>query len=72
MIGLPWQGFGFASEAAQALVRWLEGRGIRTITAHVHPDHHASSSVASRAGLLPTEEIDHGERVWRRPRSGED
>jgi len=47
VIGLPWQGFGFASEAAQALVRWLEGRGIRTITAHVHPDHHASSSVAS-------------------------
>lgn len=66
LIGLPWQGQGFASEAAQALVRWLEARGITTITAHVRPDHRASVIVASRAGLSPTEEIDGGEQVWRR------
>ena len=65
VIGLPWQGQGFASEAAQALVRWLEGRGVTSITAHVHPDHHASASVASRAGLSATDEIEDGERVWR-------
>jgi RimJ/RimL family protein N-acetyltransferase len=66
VIGVPWQGNGFASEAAQALVAWLEGRGVKTITAHVHPDHYASAAVASRAGLSPTDEIEHGERVWRR------
>ena len=72
VIGLPWQSLGFASEAAQALVRWLEVRGVTTITAHVHPDHHASASVAARAGLSPTDEIDDGERVWRRSRGVED
>lgn len=69
VIGQPWQGMGFASEAAHALVRWIEGAGVTTITAHVHPDHHASASVASRAGLSPTEEIHDGERLWRRART---
>lgn len=66
VIGLPWQGLGFASEAAQALVGWLDARGVATITAHVHPNHRASARVAARAGLSPTGEIDDGERVWRR------
>jgi len=70
VIGLPWQGQAFASEAAQALVRWLEARGVTTITAHVHPKNQASAIVASRAGLSPTEEIDDGEQVWRRSRLG--
>jgi RimJ/RimL family protein N-acetyltransferase len=66
MVGVPWQGQGFASEAARAVVRWLETRGTETITAHVHPIHHASARVASRAGLSPTDELEDGERVWRR------
>lgn len=65
VIGLPWQGSGYASEAAISLVRWLETQGVTTITAHVHPDHLASAAVAMRAGLRPTDEIDDGERVWR-------
>jgi RimJ/RimL family protein N-acetyltransferase len=66
VIGVPWQGQGLASEAAGAVVRWLEWRGIETITAHIHPNHHVSARVASRVGLAPTDEVEDGERVWRR------
>ncbi len=68
VIGVPWQGRGFATEAAQALVAWLERGGVSLITAHVHPDHHASAAVAARGGLEPTDQIEDGERVWRRIR----
>ena len=67
-----WQGRGSASEVARALVGWLEGTGVTTIVARVHPRHAASATVASRAGLLPTEEIEDGERVWRRAAAGTD
>jgi len=66
VIGVPWQGRGYATEAAQALVAWLEAIGMGTIVAHIHPEHQASSSVAARAGLMPSDEIEDGERVWRR------
>ena len=65
VIGLPWQGSGHASEAAIELVRWLGTQDVGTVTARVHPDHVASAAVAERAGLRATDEIDHGERVWR-------
>ena len=65
VIGVPWQGRGFASEAAAALVAWLRAEGVRVVTAHVHPEHAASAAVAARAGLVPTDEIEDGERVWR-------
>jgi RimJ/RimL family protein N-acetyltransferase len=68
-VGVPWQGRGIASEAAQAVVGWLERHGVATITAHIHPDHHASAKVATRAGLRPTGEYrDHEgirEELWR-------
>jgi RimJ/RimL family protein N-acetyltransferase len=68
--GVPWQGQGIASEAAQAVVGWLQRRGVATITAHIHPDHRASAKVAARAGLRPTGEYrDHDgtrEELWRR------
>jgi RimJ/RimL family protein N-acetyltransferase len=68
LVGTPWQGRGYATESARALLAWLESSGIRTITAHVHPDHAASGRVAAGAGLEPTEEIEDGEAVWRRRR----
>lgn len=64
VIGLAWQGQGYASEAATALVGWLDARGVSRVTAHVHPAHEASMAVARRAGLVPTEEFDDGERLW--------
>ena len=66
VIGVPWQGNGFATEAARAIVAWLEVRGAATVTAHVHPDHVASERVAARAGLAVTDAVEDGERVWRR------
>jgi RimJ/RimL family protein N-acetyltransferase len=65
VIGVDWQNRGFASEAARALVDWLRQRGVEEVVAHIHPDHTASGVVARRAGLLPTEELAGGERVWR-------
>ena len=41
VVGVPWQGNGIASEAAKAVVAWLEERRVRTITAHVHPGNRA-------------------------------
>lgn len=65
ILGIPWHGRGYATEAAIALVRWLEAMGTRTITAHVHPQHAASARVAERAGFVPTDEVEGGEVVWR-------
>ena len=63
--GAAWQGRGYAAEAAGAMVAWLLEAGVVTVTAHVHPDHAASASVARKAGLAATDEVEDGERVWR-------
>ncbi len=65
IIGTPWQGRGYAGEAALALVQWLTRHGVASIVAHVHPDHTASAGVAARAGLQPTGDVVDGETVWR-------
>ena len=70
LIGVRWQGRGYATEAARALADWLVSMGVDTIEAYVHPDHAASAGVAARAGLLATNEIVDGERVWRRVVAG--
>ena len=67
-IGVPWQGQGFAAEAATALVEWLEGRGIDAIDATIHPLHASSQAVARRAGLQPTDRTVDDEHVWVRGR----
>jgi RimJ/RimL family protein N-acetyltransferase len=63
-VGTPWQGRGIAKEAAAGLVGWLGAAGVRTITAHIHPDHAASAAVAAAAGLTPTDEVHDGEVRW--------
>ena len=37
VVGLDWQGRGYAAEAAQALVTWLDSRGTAVIQAHTPP-----------------------------------
>ncbi|WP_327331814.1 GNAT family N-acetyltransferase [Streptomyces anulatus] len=65
VIGTPWQGRGYASEAAKAVAAHLtEAGGVRELVAHVHPDHAASEAVAAAAGLRPTGEWEDGERRW--------
>ena len=41
--------------------------GVRTIEAHIHPDHRASGCVAAPAGLARSTDVVDGEVVWRRP-----
>lgn len=64
VVGAAFQGQGYATAAAVALVDWLDERGVRTVSAHIHPEHRASMTVAERAGLRPTERFDDGERLW--------
>ena len=66
VVGLAWQRRGYATEAATALVGWLDSQGVETVTANVHPDHVASESVARRVGLRPTDAMVDGEQVWQR------
>ncbi|MFE2291281.1 GNAT family N-acetyltransferase [Streptomyces sp. NPDC059452] len=67
VVGVPWQGRGYAAEAAKGLVAHLVAAGgIRTLVAHIHPDHAASAAVAVAAGLEPTGERreEDGELRW--------
>ncbi|MEU0277176.1 GNAT family N-acetyltransferase [Streptomyces sp. NPDC006195] len=64
VVGTAWQGRGIATEAARGLVRWLKGQGVRSLVAHVHPDHGASAAVAKAVGLAPTGERLDGEVRW--------
>jgi RimJ/RimL family protein N-acetyltransferase len=70
VVGTPWQGRGIASEAARGLVDWLGERSVRTVVAHIHPEHRASAGVAAAAGLAPTGERYEGEIRWRRSTGG--
>ena len=65
VIGLPWQGEGYATEAAKALVNWLQSQGINEIRANIHPSHEASMGIARRLGMHPTEIQIDGERQWK-------
>ena len=65
IINRSWQGQGFATEAARAVVAWLRCRGVPRLCAHILPDNHASAVVAARVGLRPTSDEHEGETVWR-------
>ncbi|MGC4889972.1 GNAT family N-acetyltransferase [Micromonospora sp. DT227] len=67
VVGMPWQGRGIATEAARAMAGWLGRRGVRTLVAHIHPDHHASAAVAGACGLAPTDVWHDGEIRWTGP-----
>lgn len=64
VIGSAWQGRGYATTAAAAMVAWLRRRGVERFRATIHPDNAASNAVARRLGLRPTDDFDDGERVW--------
>jgi RimJ/RimL family protein N-acetyltransferase len=48
VVGMPWQGRGIASDAASAVVEFVDACGVERVIAHVHPDH-----VASQRGRGP-------------------
>jgi RimJ/RimL family protein N-acetyltransferase len=59
-----WQGRGYATEVAGALVGWARANGLSP-AANIAPGHVASERVAERAGLHPSDDWVAGERVWR-------
>jgi len=64
VVGLPWQGRGYASEAATEMVARLRARGVRRIEAYIVPGHVGSERVAARIGLRPTGHLSEGEQLW--------
>jgi RimJ/RimL family protein N-acetyltransferase len=64
VIGLEWQGRGYATAAAAELVAVLRSRGVRRIEAYIVPGHAASERVAARIGLAATGHLSEGEQMW--------
>ncbi len=65
VVGIGWQGRGYAIEAARSMRDWLALRGATQFTAHIHPDHGASKAVARALGLDETGRLDEeGEMIW--------
>jgi len=64
VIGTAHQGNGYAREAAAVMVAWLRQAGARSVIAHVHPEHEASTAVARAIGLAPTATVLDGEVRW--------
>jgi RimJ/RimL family protein N-acetyltransferase len=64
VVGMAYQGRGYATEAALAVAESLRTQGMTAFVAHIHPDHAASAGVARRLGLVPTEVRQDGEVRW--------
>lgn len=64
VIGPAFQGYGLATEAAAAMIEWLQAGGVQQLVAHIHPEHPASQAVARKLGLLPTLLMEDGEIRW--------
>lgn len=67
VVSPTWQGNGIASEATRAMADWLRSNGVRSLTAHIHPDHQASMKVAQNQGLRATSSRKDGETRWESP-----
>ncbi len=66
VVGVPFQGRGYATEAAEAVVGWLVEHGARDVHAHIAPGHLSSEAVARRIGMRATGELrEDGEQRWR-------
>lgn len=64
VISPSWQGRGFASEAAQAMLEWLRSNGVNRFTAHILPANRASMRVAQNQALQATLSRKDGEIRW--------
>ena len=65
VIGRPWQGSGYATEAGRELLALLAGRGVSRVEAYIEPGHTPSERVAARLGFTATGTLDpDGEQLW--------
>ena len=79
VIGVPWQGRGYAGESALAIrdavvagsgaahAGHSTGERAVVVIAHIAPGHAASEAVARHLGLLPTTVVHEGETRWQSP-----
>lgn len=66
IVGSDYQGRGYACQAAETVVSWLDEIGVESVIAYVHPDHRASMAVATSIGMRPTTTVKDGELRWAR------
>lgn len=64
LIGVEWQGQGYATEAVRSLGHWLSENHINSITARIHPDHTASQRLARHLNMRNTGLFREGEEIW--------
>lgn len=65
VIGRPWQGNGYATDAGRAMLELLAARGVGRVEAYIEPGHTPSERVAERIGFTPTGQLDSdGEQLW--------
>ena len=67
IVGVDHQRRGYATEAALAIMDHLATDGISAFSATIRESHAASEGVAHNLGMLVTDEVIDGERVWRTP-----
>ena len=67
LVGVAFQGRGYAREAAGAMVGRLREEGIAGVTAHINPDNAPSQGVARALGFAPTTTVADGEVRWEMP-----
>jgi RimJ/RimL family protein N-acetyltransferase len=67
IVGVDHQRRGYATEAALAIMDHLATHGISAFLASIRESHAASEGVARDLGLLVTDDVIDGERVWRTP-----
>ena len=70
VVGVPWQGLGYASEAARAVrdacLRGETDQTVVDVFCHIAPGHTRSERVARALGLHPTDTWHDGEIRWER------
>ncbi len=66
VVAVAHQRRGFATEAATAVMEWLQRAGVERFAANIHPENVPSASVARRLRLGPTRETVDGELRWLR------
>ncbi|MGZ4172154.1 MAG: GNAT family N-acetyltransferase [Solirubrobacteraceae bacterium] len=66
VLGVPFQGLGYAREASGAVLESLSGApvGVERFVAYIHPENVPSMGVARALGLAPTDETVDREVVW--------
>jgi RimJ/RimL family protein N-acetyltransferase len=68
IVGVEHQRRGYGTDAAEAMLAWLDRHDVTLVAAHINPRHIASITVATRLGLTATRTALNGETRWTRRR----